>query len=165
MSYRYTQAVQTSGSERELRRRQLDHMFETLPRDLLLHRPSRGWIREIRAALGMSAAELARALGVSRSAVSRMERDEAEGGITLKRLQRAAEALGCSLGYVLIPTRPLGEVVHERARAEASRLIGQVDQTMALEAQATGADETTRAIDELAADLERRSKSLWQQQD
>jgi predicted DNA-binding mobile mystery protein A len=140
-------------------------MFEALPRGLLLHRPSRGWIREIRAALGMSAAELARGLGVSRSAVARMERDEAAGSITLKRLERAAAALGCSLGYVLIPTRPLGQVVRERARAEASRLIGQIDQTMALEAQATSAEERTRAIDELAADLERRGKSLWQEQD
>jgi len=136
-------------------------MFEALPRDLLLHRPSRGWIREIRAALGMSAAKLARRLGVSRSAVARMERDEAAGSITLKRLERAAAALGCSLGYLLIPTRPLGEVVRERARAEASRLIGQVDQTMALEAQATNAEERFRAIDELAAELERRGKNLW----
>ena len=140
-------------------------MFETLPHDLLLHRPSRGWIREIRTALGMSASELARALGVSRSAVTHMERDEADGGITLKRLERAAGALGCSLGYVLIPRRPLSEVVRERARAEASRLIGQVDQTMALEAQATSADERRRAIDELAADLERRGNSLWREQD
>jgi predicted DNA-binding mobile mystery protein A len=94
-----------------------------------------------------------------------MERDEADGGITLKRLERAAGALGCSLGYVLIPRRPLSEVVRERARAEASRLIGQVDQTMALEAQATSADERRRAIDELAADLERRGNSLWREQD
>jgi len=140
-------------------------MLEALPRDLLLHRPSRGWIREIRAALGMTAAELARRLGVSRSAVARMERDEAAGGITLKRLERAAAALGCSLGYLLIPTRPLGEVVRERARAEASRLIGQVDQTMALEAQATNAEERIRAIDELAAELERRGKNLWLEAD
>ena len=149
------------GSERELRRRQLDRIFEGLPRDLLVHRPPRGWIREIRAALGMTAAELADALGVSRSAVARMERDEVGGGITLKRLERAAAALGCSLGYVLIPTRPLAEVVHERARAKASRLISQVDQTMALEAQATSAEERTRAVDELAAELERQGKNLW----
>jgi predicted DNA-binding mobile mystery protein A len=157
--------VLNSGSERELRRRQLDHMFEALSRDLLLHRPSRGWIREIRAALGMSAAELARRLGVSRSAVARMERDETAGSITVKRLERAAAALGCSLGYLLIPTRPLGEVVRERARAEASRLIGQVDQTMVLEAQATNAEERIRAIDELTAELERRGKNLWLEAD
>jgi predicted DNA-binding mobile mystery protein A len=140
-------------------------MFESLPRDLLLHRPPRGWIREIRAALGMSAAQLARVLGLSRSAVTQMEQDEVDGGITLKRLERVAAALGCSLGFVLIPTRPLGETVRERARAEASRLIGQVDQTMALEAQATSAEERARAIDELAAELERRGNNLWPEAD
>jgi predicted DNA-binding mobile mystery protein A len=151
----------TLGPQQELQRRQLDRMFETIPRDLLLHRPSRGWIRELREAIGMSAGELARRLGVSRATVSQMERDEKTGAITLKRLERAAEALDCSLGYVLIPKRQLGDIVRTRANEVASRLIGQVDQTMALEAQETSADERARAIDDLAADLVRRGRRLW----
>jgi predicted DNA-binding mobile mystery protein A len=153
-----------SGPQQELQRRQLDRMFETIPRDLLLHRPARGWIRELREALGISAAELARRLGVSRATVTQMERDERAGAITLKRLERAAEALECSLGYVLIPKRPLGDIVRARAHEVASRLIGQVDQSMTLEAQATSAEERTRVIDDLAADLVRRGRSLWRDQ-
>jgi predicted DNA-binding mobile mystery protein A len=149
------------GPEQELRRRQLDRAFETIPRDLLLHHPSRGWIRELREAVGMSAAELALRLSVSRATVSQMERDERTGAITLKRLERAAEALECSIGYVLIPKRPLGEIVRSRAREVASQRISRVDQTMALEAQDTTADERARAIDELVADLIRRGRRLW----
>jgi predicted DNA-binding mobile mystery protein A len=154
-----------SSPEEGLQRRQLDRMFATIPRDLLLHRPSRGWIREIRNALGMSAADLAKRLGVSRATVAQMERDETTGAVTLKRLERAAEALECSLGYVLIPKRRLDEIVRTRAREVASRLIDQVDQTMALEAQATSAEERARAIDDLAAELVRSGRNLWRDQD
>jgi len=151
----------STGSQRELQRRQLDRTMSAIPRDLLLHRPARGWIREIRNALGISAAELARRLGVSRATVAQMERDETTGAITLRRLERAADALECSVGYALIPKRPLGEVVRTRAREVASRLIGQIDQTMALEAQATSEDERARAVDDLAADLVRQGRRLW----
>ena len=154
----------TLGPEQELRRRQLDRAFEKIPRDLLLHRPARGWIRELREALGMSASELAVRLGVSRATVSQMERDERTGALTLKRFERAAQALECSLGYVLIPKRPLGDIVRTRAREVASQRIRQVDQTMALEAQGTGADERARAIDDLAGDLVRRGRRLWHDQ-
>ena len=156
--------MSTLGPQQELQRRQLDRMFETIPRDLLLHRPSRVWIRELREAMGMSAAQLARRLGVSRATVTQMERDEKTGAITLKRLERAAEALECTLGYVLVPKRPLGDLVRERAQAVASQLIGQVDQAMALEAQDTSADERARAIGNLAADLVRRGRGLWRDQ-
>ncbi len=156
--------MSTLGPQQELQRRQLDRAFKSMPRDLLLHRPSRGWIREIRNALGMSAAELAQRLGVSRATVAQMERDETTGAMTLKRLERAAEALECSLGYVLIPKRPLGEIVRSRAHEVAARLIGQVDQTMALEAQATSEEERARAMDDLAADLVRRGHKLWRDQ-
>jgi predicted DNA-binding mobile mystery protein A len=154
----------TSSPQQELQRRQLDNMFQALPRDLLLHRPARGWIREIRNALGMSAAELAQRLGVSRPAVAHMEHDETTGAITMKRLERAAEALNCSIGYVLIPNRPLGQIVRTRAHEVASRTIGQVDHTMALEAQATSDEERARAVDDLAADLVRRGRNLWREQ-
>jgi predicted DNA-binding mobile mystery protein A len=112
----------------------------------------------------MSASELAVRLGVSRATVSQMERDERTGALTLKRFERAAQALECSLGYVLIPKRPLGDIVRTRAREVASQRIRQVDQTMALEAQGTGADERARAIDDLAGDLVRRGRRLWHDQ-
>ena len=109
----------------------------------------------------MSASDLARRLGVSRPSVSRMERDEVSGAITLKRLERAADALGCSLGYVLLPRLPLDQVVHTRAREVASRLLNQVGQTMTLEAQSTDAEEHDRLVEDLAADLVRETRSLW----
>jgi predicted DNA-binding mobile mystery protein A len=111
----------------------------------------------------MNASDLARRLGISRATVAQMERDEVAGAITLKRLERAAQALDCSLGYVFIPKRPLDEVVRTRAQEVASRLISQVDQTMSLEAQSTNADERARAVDDLAVELIRSDRKLWRE--
>jgi predicted DNA-binding mobile mystery protein A len=64
-------------------------------------RPPRGWI------LGMITAQFAKRLGVAQPRIIELERGEADGNITLKSLQRAAEALGCRLVYTLVPERPL----------------------------------------------------------
>jgi len=149
---------------RALRRRQLDQTFKALPRDLLLRRPPRGWVRELREALGMGTTDLAGRLGISAPSVTQLEKDEINGSITLKRLERAAEALNSSLAYVLIPKRPLEEQVRLRGQEVAKRLLSHVDQTMALEAQSTRADERQRAIKDLADELIRRGRKLWRDQ-
>ena len=50
--------------------------------------PPEGWLRTVRSALGMSGAQLARLLDVSRSQVAQAEKNELAGVITLKRLQK-----------------------------------------------------------------------------
>jgi hypothetical protein len=50
-----------------------------------------------------------------------LEKSEKDGSVTLKTLRRAAEILGCRLVYVLVPERPLDEVVTERAKLVAER--------------------------------------------
>ena len=78
--------------------------------------PSRGWILAIREALGMSVTDFARRLGVSRQRVSQIEAAEVEGSATLVTLRRAAEALGCTLVYALVPNESLEQIVRRRAR-------------------------------------------------
>ncbi len=63
-------------------------------------------IKQQRLAKGLKSVELAQRLGVSAARVSMLERDEACGSVTLKMLQRAAEALGCRLEYRLTPVSP-----------------------------------------------------------
>ena len=75
-------------------------------------RPSGGWLRAVRQALGMTTRQLARAVGVTQAAVADAERTEAKGDITLATLQRYAAALDCDVVYALVPKRPLQEVVH-----------------------------------------------------
>jgi predicted DNA-binding mobile mystery protein A len=81
----------------DLKLRQLDTALTRWRGANLPSRPATGWIKAIREALGMSAVELARRLGVGVPTVTRMELSEAEDRITLSTLRRAAEAMGCEL--------------------------------------------------------------------
>ncbi len=68
-----------------------------------MQRPSQGWIRAIREAIGVSAGEVGRILGVSRQLPLQFERAEVEDSITLKSLRAVANALDCDLVYALTP--------------------------------------------------------------
>lgn len=97
--------------------------------------PARGWIKAIREALGMSTAQLAKRMNVRQPSVVGLEASEAKGSIELATLRRAAEALDCTLVYVLIPNKPLGTTVRERAREFLRRRRRPVEHTMLLEDQ------------------------------
>lgn len=98
--------------------------------------PAAGWVKSVRSALGMSAAELGSRMGVSRQAVYSLQASEVAGTVRLESLQRAADALDCKLVYALVPRTTLQGTVE----AEAERLVdiehAAVAQTMALEGQA-----------------------------
>ena len=124
---------------RNLRLKQLDRALEPYRAARKEARPSKGWIRAIRQALGISSGDLARRLGTSRQLPLQLEKGEAEDRITLKSLRAAANALDCDLVYALVPRADsMQELIENRARAEAkNRLLG-VEHSMALENQAVG---------------------------
>jgi predicted DNA-binding mobile mystery protein A len=107
----------------------------------------------------MSAAVLADRLGVTPGAVIRLEQSEAADRIRLDTLRRSADALGCDLVYLLVPRRPLGTVVRERAREVARWHVAAVEQTMRLEDQAP--DETRSLEDQITERLLERG-GLWE---
>jgi predicted DNA-binding mobile mystery protein A len=110
----------------------------------------------------MTAEQLARRMKITQPSIAALEKAESTGTITLARLERAAEALGCTLVYALVPNRPLNETVLERARQCIDKELSRVDRTMALEAQNVGADELADEREELAADLLRNHiRRLW----
>src|SRR4051794_17453451 len=115
--------------------RHLDQRFKGLRPLTRSPRPSKGWLRAIRNALGMTSAQLAQRLGVSQPRIIELEKSEATGTVTLNTLQRAAEALGCRLVYALIPEKPLEETVLQRANQLAGEQLLAVQQTMRLEDQ------------------------------
>lgn len=127
-----------------------------LERDLRRHRdaptvaPRSGWIRAIRDALGMSTSELAQRTGLSKGRISQIERAERDRSLRLETLERVAAALGCRVEYVLVPRRPLDDMVWEQARAKAAPEIAAVDHTMALEDQRPDAGSSRGRIDEEA---------------
>ena len=124
---------------KSLRLQQLDRALEPYRTAREVPRPSRGWIRTIRQALGLSSAELARRLGTSRQLPLQLEKGEAEDRITLKSLRAAANALDCDLVYALVPRAGnMQELIENRARAEAKNRVLGVEHSMALEDQAVG---------------------------
>ena len=139
--------------------RQLDDVL------LLANVPSRpriGWIASIRQALGMSKTQLARRLDVARQSLDALESNELKGTITLSSMRNAADALGCDLQYVFVPRKPLEKMVVEQALRRAKKKLGRVNQSQALEASAIETDPLSRAITDLAKEIEvKRPADLW----
>jgi predicted DNA-binding mobile mystery protein A len=124
---------------RNLRLKQLDRALKPFWTARKVPRPSKGWIRSIRQALGVSSGELARRLGTSRQLPLQLEKGEAEDRITLKSLRAMANALDCDLVYALVPRADsLQESIENRARAEAKDRVLGIEHSMALENQAAG---------------------------
>ena len=146
----------------ELARKQLDKRFDRLRSLTEVTRPPRGWLRAIREALGMTTGQFAKRLQVSQPRISALERAEADGSVTLASLQRAAEALDCTLIYTLIPRQPLQEAVMERARAAAAEKLSRIDQTMRLENQSVSATELESERERLARNLAEHPRRLWE---
>ena len=111
--------------------------------------PTRGWIRAIREALGMTAEQLATRMGVRQSSIVALERSEEKGTIELATLRRAADALDCNVVYALVPNKPLETTIRERARAFLRRRRQPVAHTMLLEDQNVGEPITDREIDDV----------------
>ena len=133
--------------------------WRALPRS----RPTGGWLRAVRQALGMTTRQLAKAVGVTQGAVVDAERTEAKGDITLATLRRYAAALDCELCYALVPNRPLQEAVEERADRIARDQVSRVSHSMALEDQSTSKEHSEREIAELRRKLlEGKRSRLWQ---
>ncbi len=141
---------------------QLAQRFEELAPLAQVRRPSRGWIRAVRETLGMTTRQFAERLGIKQPSLVELEKSEAAGNITVKSLERAAEALGCRFVYALVPAKPLTDTIEERALQLARRKLAAVEQTMRLEDQEvrskTGQKEAERR---LVAELLRRPARLW----
>jgi predicted DNA-binding mobile mystery protein A len=142
---------------------QLDKRFETLrPFLQSASRPPRGWIKAIREAMGMTTGQFAKRIGVHQPRVIEMEKGEVSGKITVHSLERAAEALGCRLVYILVPEQPLAEAMHRQAERVSDQKLAAVEQTMLLEAQSV-TDEQLRqeAKQRLIDQLMQKPARLW----
>lgn len=125
-------------------------------------RPRSGWVAAIRESLGMNRTQLAKRMGIARPGINRLEADETRGAVTLARLQRVADALDCDLQYVLVPRRPLVEIVARQALLRAEQKLGRVNESQALEASAMAQDSFSGAVRDLAKEMEvQRPADLW----
>ena len=150
------------AQDRATARRQLDKRLNTL-RSSSFARPPRGWVKAIREALGMTTRQLAQRIGVVQSRVVDIEKAEVTGSITMESLERAAHALDCELVYALLPRKPLGTVIEERATHLAKSRVKAARHSMALEGQSLDEADERQQIRQLAKQLAEESGSkLWE---
>jgi predicted DNA-binding mobile mystery protein A len=118
--------------------------------------PSEGWIATVRKALGMSAAQLARRLGVTRARVSQAQQAERSGGVTLKTMRATAEAMGCRFVYAIVPIEGrIEDVIAAQARRKAEALVGKASAHMALERQSLPDEKNTAEVTRITSELMR----------
>jgi len=131
--------------------------------------PKDGWLKVIRTALGLTAAQLAKRMGTLPSNVLHFERREALKAATLASLDRAAKAMGCRLVWAIVPEWGYGsleEIVEKRAKKLAVKLVKAVDHSMKLEAQGISAEASRKQADELAMELIRNGDPrIWETMD
>lgn len=150
--------------DNERARKALDRRFAALPAAEALQAPNRGWIRAIRDALGMTSAQLARRMGVTQPRIAKLEAAELKSAVTLASLEKAADALGCTLVYALVPRQPLERTIHDRATQKARQMLARVQHTMALEDQATDRNVLVDEMNKLTQHYARDTRGLWDEQ-
>ena len=124
--------------------------------------PPKGWILAVREALGMSGAQFAGRLGVKPPRITKLERDELSGSVTIKSMRQAAEALDAVFVYALVPRESLESTVRRQAESVAGMRLKRVSHSMRLEDQQLSNEEMKKALSEAVEDLVRTMpKDLW----
>jgi len=123
-------------------------------------RPTGGWVRAIRDALGMSAGDLATRMGVAQVSVTKLEASERAGRVRLDTLERAANALDCDLVYALVPRRSLDEQVRAQAERVVARDFPAVANSMRLEDQGVPGEIARETRDDLVTRIV-NERGLW----
>lgn len=152
-----------SDSKRILRRAQLHDAMAPYSQTGTAMPPRGGWAKAVRQALGMTHAQVAARLKVSRQSVQDLEQAEAKRRITLESLERLATAMGCRLVYALVPDGGSLDAVRERqAELVAKAMLAATDHSMALEGQGVSKRERDQQRKQLAETLLRGSpRKLW----
>ncbi|MBD2704868.1 mobile mystery protein A [Spirosoma sp. BT702] len=123
-----------------------------------------GWIKSIREALGMSAHQLAKRVGINQSRISRLEHAEIDGDLKLSSLKKIADGLDMQFVYGFIPKNSLEDMVREQARKIAMKRMAKVNHTMRLEEQELTNEEKAKSFDDLVQKiLLENPKDFWDQ--
>jgi predicted DNA-binding mobile mystery protein A len=124
--------------------------------------PPEGWLRTVRKALGMSGVQLARKMNVTRARIANAEHAELSGGVTLKSMQAAADAMGCRFVYAIVPPETITDLIIAQARNKAITVVGTASRHMALESQTLSNEKIEQQIVRLTRDITHEMPSdLW----
>ena len=108
-------------------------------------RPVKGWLRTVRSAVGLTQGYVAKRLHIQRQALAHLEKSEERGSISIRSLERAANAMDCDLVYFIVPRSSSAKSFAELAQQKdpGLRHLRASEHSMALEDQAIG-DTATR---------------------
>lgn len=110
--------------------------------------PRDGWVRTVRNAIGMKLKDLAHRLSVNDSTVSRLEKGEVDGSISLNSLRKLADAMDCDVVYGLIPREgSYSKLIKRQARRHVDKNLDVVNHTMMLEKQGLTKEERERFVE------------------
>jgi predicted DNA-binding mobile mystery protein A len=143
---------------------QLDDALEPYRKASATPRPTKGWAKAIREALGMTRDQLAMRMGISPSTVSDLERNEGRGTITLESLDRLARGMNCEVVYAIVPRegKTLDTVIRQRAESVASQQMARISHTMRLEEQGLNEKQEKRQLGRMVeAVLAGSRRKLW----
>lgn len=143
--------------------RQLDKKLKVLQPLRDVEHPKQGWVSLIRKTLNMSLRQLGGRLSVTPQGMAKIEKNEAEGSITLNSLREAAAALKMKLVYSFVPQDgSLEKMIEKRAIELAREIVMRTSTTMKLEGQENSDQRIKEAIADMAEEFKREMpKSLW----
>lgn len=149
--------------KRSLLIEQLDQKLKPFTRAKSVTVPERGWVNAIRTTLNMTLAQLGNKLNITRQGVSRIEKSEAKGTISLNTLKEVANAMDLKLVYALVPKNEnIDQLIQDKADKLAKNIVSRTHQNMKLEDQAIQDEKINKTIQELAFEIKREvRKSIW----
>lgn len=152
--------------EKKVIREQLDKKIGFLKSFSSSGIPEQGWIKTLREALGLSASQLGKKVGIDQSRISRLENAEKDGSLKLASLQKIAQGLNMKFVYGFVPEDTLEEMVRTQAKRIALKRMKRLSNTMSLEEQGLSVDEQTKALEDMIEKiLIEPPKDFWDQHD
>ena len=128
----------------------------------VLQIPKEGWIATVRKAIGMSGAQLARRLNVTRGHVSKTEKAELSGSVTIKTMEKMARGMDCRFVYAIVPEKNIENILEERAQVKAKKTVEKAALQGAMENQGLSKDQIIKETERLKNELLREMPSdLW----
>jgi len=112
----------------------------------LMIQPDRGWIHQMREALGLTLNKLGGLCDVALPSIAQAERREATGNINVETLRKTAEAMNCDFVYAFIPKSNMEEFIQRKAYQKALRILSNADLHMSLENQKVDSDMEGRIV-------------------
>ncbi len=118
---------------------------------------SQSWIRTLREALGMTAQQLAKRIGISQSRIAYMEQNEKN--LKISTLEKVAQSMNCTFVPLFIPNESLEINVRSQAQKKAAEILASVNQNMALENQLSSSEDI---LSDMTDDLIKNNiKQIW----